>query len=97
MTKIVPEDLVEVARVYNAAYDIGQGHRAVQIVAQRFGCDRSTAHRHVEKARDAGLLVIFPEGHDPMRVRPLSKGTSWVACSTCRTPWPCDVVKALTS
>lgn len=89
MTKIVDADLPEVARIYNVAFEIGQGHRATQIVAQRFGVQRSTAWRHLKLARDAGLVRIFEEGHRPGRAR-FSSGPTWPACVECHQPWPCD-------
>lgn len=91
MTKIRDEDLAEVARIFNAAISIGQGHRGAQIVAEAFAVDRTTAWRHITSARQAGLIT-GREGHYPRKTRWMSgpdRNSSWMACVECRQPWPC--------
>ena len=87
MAKITEPDLQEVVEIYLTAIKIGQAHRAVQIVAQAFSVSRATAWRHLERAREAGLLSKID--HLPQRARWSSGGPSWLACSECRYPWPC--------
>lgn len=89
MAKIRPEDIAEVARIFNLAVEIGQGHRATQIVAQAFGCNRTTAWRHVTQAREQGLIATSDDTHYPRRVRWTDGSASWSACVECRHPWPC--------
>lgn len=89
---ILPE---RVAEVYQAA----AGCAPTRAVQERFGVSRSTAIRLVMTARRVGLLPSTTPGkarafgeHEPRTVRWGDRSASWLACTVCRTPWPCPAV-----
>ncbi len=92
-----PVDLRAVASCYQQAVDLGESPTAE--VTQQFGASRTTVGRWLAEARRQGLLPATTPGratthtglHQPARVRWVnSPRGSWVACQTCRVPWPCS-------
>jgi hypothetical protein len=70
--------------------------RPVATLMLVFGVSRQTIHRRLKEARAQGLLPPVARGrknsvavHEPRRVRWLSNDETWLACRTCKTPWPC--------
>ncbi len=90
-------DLVAVATCYQQASDLGESPTV--LVMQRFGASRTTVGRWLAEARRQGLLPVTTPGralahkglHQPARVRWVNNPQgSWLACQTCRVPWPCN-------
>ncbi len=90
-------DLGAVATCYQQATDFGESPTVA--VTQQFGVSRTTVGRWLAEARRQGLLPATTPGrasaytgpHQPVRVRWVNNPHgSWVACQTCRVPWPCN-------
>jgi transposase len=91
-------DLARVAEIYRAA----AGAAPTRAVQEALGVSRTTAIRRVMAARQAGLLPLTRPGqgrafeaHEPRTARWADGSASWLACTICRSPWPCDTIRAL--
>lgn len=69
----------------------------VALVAAVLDVSRATAHRYLARARKAGLLPEVAPGrlasvaeHEPRRARWTGTDEGWLACRTCKQPWPCS-------
>lgn len=77
-------DMTTVVSTYKAL--VNACHPApVAALAKALHVSIATAHRRLVDARQAGLLP--DRTHEPRRAR--AGGDTWLACRTCRIPWPC--------
>jgi len=83
------------AEVYREAVMRGDAKPVVAVASALF-VSRATAHRRLNDARALGLLPNVVPGrnntvaeHQPRQARWTSDGETWLACRTCKTPWPC--------
>jgi hypothetical protein len=89
---VTGKQLDAAARAYEAAIKL-QPHRATQLVAEALGVSRATAIRHIARAREMRLITDYGD-HGPRRVRWSDSSEAWLACSNCRSPWPCTTAIA---
>lgn len=81
------EDRLTATRLYLELVMEGDP-RPVAFICRTMGVSRATVHRWLMAAKESGELVV-PE-HRPRHARWGGQSpTSWLACRTCRQPWPC--------
>jgi transposase len=96
---VTPPAVERAAAAYRDAVD--HGTPPVAAVAAALQVSRSTAGRRIRAARDVGLLpsaqpgriAAYPGEHRPRRARWIDASASWLACASCRRPWPCPGVE----